>query len=135
VGTVLDAFALIALLHDEPAANEVERLIASRDASMSTVNLAEAGQWMLRHATTTPTELRELVGSLPISLIPYTQEHAWRSAELRASHYRRRDSAVSLADCCLVAIATRVDRVATADPAVLRMAEAEGIATVTLPRP
>ncbi len=135
MGTVLDAYALIALLHDEPAASDVERLIASRDASMSTVNLAEAGQWMLRHATTTSSELRELVGSLPISLIPYTHEHAWRSAELRMSHYRKRDSAVSLADCCLVAVATPADRVATADPAVLRMAEAEGIATVELPRP
>lgn len=41
----------------------------------------------------------------------------------------------SLADCCLVAVATAADRVATADPAVLRMAEAEGIGTVALPRP
>ena len=46
---------------------------------------------------------------------------------------RKKQSEVSLADCCLVAVATPADRIATADPAVLRMATAEGIGTVELP--
>jgi PIN domain nuclease of toxin-antitoxin system len=134
VGTLLDAYALVALLEDEPAAAHVEALIARRDAAMSSVNLAEAGQRVLRHSSMSSVELRELVEALPLSIVPYTQPHAWRTAELRSRYYSRKDSAVSLADCCLVAVATPVDRVATADAAVLQMAEAEGIATIELPR-
>lgn len=133
MGTVLDAFALVAFLEDERAADEVERLLVSRDASIPAVNLAEAGQRILRHGRVTASELQQLVGSLPLSVIPYTEPHAWRTAELRARYYERRRCEVSLADCCLVAVATPADRVATADPGVLRMAEAEGIATIPLP--
>lgn len=89
----------------------------------------------MRRGAMEKAELEQVVGTLPLEVVPFTQTHAWRAAELRARHYHRRDSAVSLADCCLVAVATPADRIATADPAVLRMAEAEGIATVELPRP
>jgi PIN domain nuclease of toxin-antitoxin system len=135
VGTLLDAYALVAYLEGEAAAAEVEALIARRDAAMSTVNLAEAAQRVLRHSNITTDELREVVQALPIDVVPYTEPHAWRAADLRARYYDRRSSAVSLADCCLVAVATAADRVATADPDVLRMARAEGIGTVELPRP
>jgi len=133
MGTLLDAFALVAFLGGEPAAPEVRQLLARGDAAISTVNLAEAGQSLLRHGDATSDELRELVGSIPLAVIPFTAAHAWRAAELRARYYRRTDSAVSLADCCLVAVATPADRVATADAAVLRMAAAEGIGAVELP--
>lgn len=83
----------------------------------------------------TSPELLEVVRSLPLAVIPLTEAHAWRAADLRARHYQRGGSAVSLADCCLVAVATAADRVATADLGVLRMAQAEGIGTVELPRP
>lgn len=135
MGTLLDAFALIALLRDEPAAERVHRLLAARDAWMSTVNLAEAGQKVVRAGALRTEELDGIVDTLPLSIVPFTRAHAMRAAELRALHYDRRESAVSLADCCLVAVATPVDRIATADPAVLRMAEAEGIQTIELPRP
>lgn len=134
MGTLLDAFALIALLDDEPAAADVQALLARGDAAMSTVNLVEAAQHHLRMSSVTLPELRDVVRSLPVALIPYSEPHAWRAAGLRARHYDRPTSEVSLADCCLVAVATPADRVATADPAVLRMAEAEGIGTVELPR-
>jgi PIN domain nuclease of toxin-antitoxin system len=135
VGTLLDAFALLAFLDDERAASEVEQLLARGDAAMSAVNLAEAAQRKLRESSVTLPELQEVVGSLPVAVIPYSEEHAWRAAGLRARYYDRRTSDVSLADCCLVAVATPADRVATADPAVLAMAGAEGIGTVELPRP
>lgn len=134
MGTVLDAFALIAFLDDEPAAPDVEALLARGDAAISAVNLAEAADRKLRLSSVTSHELFEVVRSLPLAVIPLAEAHAWRAGSLRARHYQRRDSAVSLADCCLVAVATAADRVATADPAVLRMAEAEGIGTVALPR-
>ena len=135
MGTLLDAFALVAFLDDEPAAPEVGALLARGDAAMSAVNLAEAAQRKLRTSSVTLHELQEVTRSLPLAVIPYSEGHAWRAADLRARHYRWRDSAVSLADCCLVAVATPADRVATADPAVLRMAELEGIGTIELPSP
>lgn len=135
MGTVLDAFALIAFLDDEPAAPDVAALLARGDAAISAVNLAEAADRKLRLSSVTAPELFEVVRSLPLAVIPLAEAHAWRAAHLRVRHYQRRESAVSLADCCLVAVATAADRVATADPAVLRMAEAEGIGTVELPRP
>jgi len=101
MGTLLDAFALVAFLGGEPAAAEVRQLLARGDAAISTVNLAEAGQSLLRHGDATSDELRELVDSIPLAVIPFTAAHAWRAAELRARYYRRTDSAVSLADCCL----------------------------------
>lgn len=135
MGTLLDAYALIAFLEDEPAAAEVARLIGSGNAAISTVNLAEAGQHLIRHGAVTGGELRQLVGSIPLAVVPFTEAHAWRASEIRAQHYRRTDSEVSLADCCLVAVATAADRVATADAAVIRMAAAEGIEALELPRP
>lgn len=135
MGTLLDAFALIALFGDEVGAADVEALLARGDAAISTVNLAEAAQHQLRTSSVTLSELQEVVGSLPVSVIPYAEAHAWRAAHLRERYYDRRTSAVSLADCCLVAVATPADRVATADPAVLSMARGEGIGTVELPRP
>lgn len=134
MGTLLDAFALLALLRDERAAGDVHGLMASGEAAMSTVNLAEAGQKVIRSGALKAEEFDRIVGELPIAVVPFGRSHAMRAAELRARHYDRSTSAVSLADCCLVAVATAADRVATADPAVLRMAEAEGIGTVALPR-
>jgi PIN domain nuclease of toxin-antitoxin system len=133
VGTLLDAFALIALLRDERAADDVQRLVAAGDASMSVVNLAEVGQKVIRADALQPDELDHILDALPLTIVPFTRAHALRTAELRALHYDRRESAVSLADCCLVAVATPADRVATADPAVLRMARAEGFETIELP--
>lgn len=135
MGTLLDAYALIAFLEDEPAAAEVAGLIGSGNSAISTVNLAEAGQHLIRHGDVTGDELRQLVGSIPLAVVPFTGAHAWRAAELRAQYYRRSDSAVSLADCCLVAVATTADRIATADAAVIQMAAAEGIGALELPRP
>ncbi len=135
MGTLLDAFALIAFVDGEPAAPDVRHLLRGGDCAIPTVNLAEAGQRLFRVGGVQREELEHVVGSLPIDVVPFTRLHAWRAADLRARYYGRRDSAVSLADCCLVAVATPADRVATADPAVLRMAEAEGIGTIALPRP
>ena len=133
MGTLLDAYALIAFLEDEPAAAEVAGLIGSGNSAIPAVNLAEAGQRMLRNADVTADELQQLVGSMPLGVVPFTEVHAWRAASLRARHYRRRRTEISLADACLLAVATPVDRVATADPAVLQVAEAEGIVVVELP--
>jgi PIN domain nuclease of toxin-antitoxin system len=135
MGIVLDAFALVAFFAGEPAAPDVRRILSSGDAAISTVNLAEASQHLIRRGAATADELKQLVGSIPLVVVPFMEAHAWRASDLRAQYYRRADSAVSLADCCLVAVATTADRIATADAAVIRMAAAEGIGALELPQP
>jgi predicted nucleic acid-binding protein len=133
VGFLLDAYALVAFLEDDP--RRWRSTVCSAQAAADDRDLAEAGQRVLRHSDVTAAGLRELVSSLPLAVVPFTEVHGWRAAELRARYYRRADSAVSLADCCLVAVATTADRVATADPAVIRMATAEGVGLLELTRP
>jgi rRNA-processing protein FCF1 len=67
------------------------------------------------------------------SVHPVDESVAWRGALLRARHYHRSTSALSLADCVLVASAGPDDSIATADPAVATAARAEGIDVIALP--
>ncbi len=69
----------------------------------------------------------------PVRVLPFDEATAWRGADLRARHYDRNTSAISLADCALLATAKSDDAIATADPAVAAVARAEGIGLVPLP--
>jgi PIN domain nuclease of toxin-antitoxin system len=133
VGTLLDAQALVALFRAEPGAHEVELVLRRGDVAMTAPNLAETLDVLARVDGYPEGLLRSLVEPLGIAVVPMTEQHAWRAAALRARHYARGDSELSLADCALVATATPADVIVTADRPVLRMAEAEGIATVALP--
>ena len=133
MGVLLDAQALVALFRDEPGAGEVESVLRRGDVSMTTPNLAETLDVLTRVDGCDEQFLASLIGSLSISVIPMAEPHAWIAARLRARHYHRARSDVSLADCVLVAVAAPTDVIATADRAVLRMAEAEGVATLPLP--
>lgn len=117
-------------MKDEPAAGEVEGLVR-QGVGMAAVNLAEALDVLGRHDGVPPARLRELVQPLlvgPITVLSVTARHAWRAAELRRRHYHRRTCPVSLADCFLLAVCSGEHELATADPDVLRVAEAEGVA-------
>ena len=57
---------------------------------------------------------------------------AWRAGELRATHYDRNHSALSLADCMLLASATPADKIATSDRAVGLTARKLGIDVIPL---
>ncbi len=132
---LLDAYALVALLADEPAAAEVAELIRGGDAAVPAVNLAEAIDVTLRVHGVSETELRGLVGPLLdelLAVVVQGEDAAWRAAALRAAYYDRRSCALSLADCFLVA-AAQGDRVATADPALAAVLRAEGVEVVALP--
>ncbi len=126
MGTLLDAYALIALLAKEPAEPEVKRLLRAEDASMPSVNLAEALDYLERREGIGAEDLRALIEPLPIRVLPLSESIAWDAAALRARHYRRRGRAVSIADCVLVASAEHGDAIATNDPAVLEIARSEG---------
>lgn len=58
---------------------------------------------------------------------------AQRAGEIRAAHYDRDETALSLADCLLLASAGHDDEIATADAAVIATAEKLGIGVIVLP--
>jgi PIN domain nuclease of toxin-antitoxin system len=132
VGAVLDAYALLALLADEPAADQVERLIESGGAKITSINLAEAMDVLQRRDGIPEEELREALDGLAIRVLAASESDAWQASSLRARHYDRRRRPVSIADCFLVAAVDRTDQVATADGAVLDMARDEGVGVLDL---
>ncbi|MGH3049291.1 MAG: PIN domain-containing protein [Gaiellaceae bacterium] len=134
--TLLDAYALIALLLDEPPADQVEAIVRLRTAGATTVNLVEAFDVSARVHGLPLDRARSSLDVLlddAIAVIPLDRAVAERASELRVRHYHRSRCPISLADSVLIASAGPGDRIATADPDVLRVAAAEGIATLELP--
>jgi predicted nucleic acid-binding protein len=133
---LLDAYALVAVASAEPAAPEIEQLLRTETCTMSTVNIAEAVDVLMRIHAIPREEVRALlepvVGSEVAPVAPGTED-AWQAAELRARYYRRRECPLSLADCFLLAAARESDAIATADPGVVDVARAEGLGVIALP--
>jgi len=89
---------------------------------------------MRKHQVSQPS-LSERLGPLldeALTVLAVDQRTAWRAGELRAAHYHRVDSALSLADCLLLASAGADDRIATSDRAVAATAHRLGIGLVPL---
>ena len=117
---LLDAFALIALLAEEPAADEVEALdVLQRVQGIPREHLEEV--------TT------GLVGER-IMLAPIDELIARDAADIRARHYHRSRAPVSLADCILLAATGGSDTLATADKPLISIAEAEHVKVMALSR-
>jgi PIN domain nuclease of toxin-antitoxin system len=134
--TLLDAYALVALLADEPAAGEVEELLYTGGAGVAVVNLAEAIDVSARVHGIPAAELRASLEPLlgtAVAVVVQDESAAWRAAGLRRRYYDRRSCPLSLADCLLLASAGADDAVATADPAVCSVARCEGFSVVPLP--
>jgi uncharacterized protein with PIN domain len=134
--TLLDAYALVALLADEPAAAEVEAILRAGDAGVVVVNLAEAIDVTSRVHGAEESDVRAALEPLlnaVISVVVQGESAAWRAAHLRRLHYHRRASPLSLADCLLLSAVGNDDGLATADPLVSRVARTEGRRVVALP--
>jgi predicted nucleic acid-binding protein len=136
--TFLDAYALVALIADEPAAAEVETILREGEARVVIVNLAEAVDVSQRVHRLPGADVRSaleplfLGGVLAFALSD--EEHAWLAAELRGKHFDRKKSALSMADCFLLAHAlTNGAPIATSDPALAEAARAEAVDLVALP--
>jgi predicted nucleic acid-binding protein len=137
VSVALDAFALIALLADEPAADQVEALLRRGEAAITAINLAEALDVLQRVQGIAPERLRTLTVPLlqgSVELLPVDETLARGAGELRARHYHRSRSPLSLADCVLLAAAQAVGAIATADEPLIRAARAECIRVAELRR-
>ena len=134
--TVLDAYALVAFLADEPAREDVETILRG-ECVMSSVNLAESIDVLERVHRIEQDELRTGLDPLVSNVIEIDApgpSDAWAAARLRARHYERSTRSLSLADCFLLGLGTsRGLAVATADPAVAEAARAESIELVPLP--
>jgi uncharacterized protein with PIN domain len=134
--TLLDAYALVALLADEPAASEVEALLYAGEAGVAVVNLAETIDVSARVHGIPEAELRAVLEPLlgtVVSVVVQDESAAWRAAELRGRYYDRRSCPLSLADCFLLAEAGPDDAVASSDPAVCSVAREEGLGVIALP--
>ncbi len=133
--TVLDAYAVLAYLKGEPAATEVKALIDIADSTLTALGVAEVLDHLIRlsgadeeDAMLDLTELGLIDG---VSIDAMTGAAAGR---LRARHYHRTRCQVSLADCVAAEVArSRSQRLATADPHLLDICHAEGIAIAVLP--
>lgn len=133
--TVLDAYAVLALLRDEPAADEVESLLRHK-CSMSAANFAETFDQLVRvfhrPADDVYADLALLVHA-GLEVLAVDADVALAAGDLRARHYHRQRCPVSLADCMAAATAlTRGIALATADPPLAALVRAEGGQVIAL---
>jgi predicted nucleic acid-binding protein len=134
--TFLDAYALVAFLTGGPAAPPVRALLREGDVAVATANLAEAldvSQRVRGLPMTRAIETLEPLFERPLATVELDVPTAHRAAWIRAQHYHRSSRPISLADSILVASASQDDRIATADPDVLAVADAEGVPLMALP--
>ncbi len=115
VDYVLDASALLALIHREPGAERVTGILPW--SAISTVNLAEVFQSVLEHGLETDRISRRLE-SFGVTVDSPTLFDADRAAQLR---FVTRSEGLSLGDRFCLALAERLGAVAvTADRAWVR---------------
>ena len=135
--TLLDAYALVALVADEPAASEVEDLVRAGDASVVVVNLAEAVDIAQRVHGYDHSDVRAALEPLllagALKAVSSGEEIAWSAAELRTRHYDKKSRALSMADCFLLAHALEGEDIATSDPPLAQVARDEGLVVIALP--
>ncbi len=133
---ILDAYAVLALLRDEPAAPQAQALIeGDEETALTLLGVAEVLDRLVRLAGADGEQAWGDLVQLGLADSPALDPQlAARAGLLRARHYNRRTRALSLADCVAAETARRLDAsLATADPALLETCEAEGIAVIALP--
>lgn len=134
---VLDSYGLIAMLGGERAEAKVRELIERGERClMPAIVFAEVIDALLRVEGISRDEAESTLGPLlerAIEIVDVTERTAWLAADFRRTHYRRRVSALSLPDCCLLAIAGDGESLATGDKPLIAAAKAEGIDVVELP--
>jgi PIN domain nuclease of toxin-antitoxin system len=133
---VLDAYALLAYLRGEAAAEPVARLLRV-PAVISGVNAAEVVDRLVRLWGRDADDVEATLGILAqagLRVLPLPATHGILAGRLRARHYHRERMPVSLADC--VAVATALSEgwpLATSDPGLAALMRAEGGSVHPLP--
>jgi predicted nucleic acid-binding protein len=135
--TFLDACALIAVIHGEPAMKQVLAILREGSAAMTSTNVAEVFDVVARKGRIGYTRIADVVEPLfegPLALVPVDLGLARRAAEVRTEYYHRKRHALSLADATLLAAPRPSDKIASSDSDVLAIAAELGIETIALPR-
>ncbi len=133
---VLDAYAVLALLKGEPAAEKVRELLqADDDARLTAVGVAEVVDHLVRLVGVSEDDAALDVAELGLgNAEPVDPTIGLRAGLLRGRHYHRRDRAVSLADCIAAETARATDAaLVTSDPHLLDLCDHEGIEVIALP--
>ncbi|MGH9244487.1 MAG: PIN domain-containing protein [Acidimicrobiales bacterium] len=133
--TVLDAYAVLALLKGEPAAWHVPQLLDAADCGLTALGVAEVVDHLVRIAGATDEDAALDLAQLGLAAPdPVDAELALQAGLLRARHYDRQSRAVSLADCVAAEIARSLNSaVATSGPHLLDLCRDEGIGVAPLP--
>ncbi|HZJ50149.1 MAG TPA: hypothetical protein VFF07_04685 [Actinomycetota bacterium] len=101
------------LLDSTALADEVEALLRGGDAGIVSANLTEVIDVLVRvlgnHLETVEAKLVPLLATT-LSVIGIGEAEARRAAEIRISHYHRRDAPLSLGDCPFVGHGARAWR-------------------------
>jgi predicted nucleic acid-binding protein len=132
---VLDSFAVLALLKDEPAAAHVQQLVeAEAERRLTALGVSEVLDHLVRLAAADEEEAVLDLAQLGLASPPPVEiEVAVEAGLLRARHYHRKNRAVSLADCIAAETARSAGaQLASADPHLLDMCREEGIAVIPL---
>jgi PIN domain nuclease of toxin-antitoxin system len=124
VKTLLDAFALLAVLRDEPATDEVLELIDG-GAGISSLNAAEVLD-KLRRTGSSEAQVEADLRGLGAEVVHPPEPVILEAGLLRGRHYHHRRCPVSLADCVAAAHSVQLAvPLATADPYLITVARAE----------
>jgi ribonuclease VapC len=114
---VLDSFALLAYLQDEPVAARIEKLLENAGKEkcrlfLSTINLGELLYITERRGGVAKAQdALALIRQLPIEVMPADEQTVFAAAHLKANH------PLSYADCFVVAVAMQEDAtILTGDP-------------------
>jgi PIN domain nuclease of toxin-antitoxin system len=126
--TVLDAYAVLAYLRDEVAAEPTGELLRGV-TTIPSVNAAEVIDQLVRVYGRDPDEVHAdlvMLAHTGMELAAVSAESGMLAGQLRARHYHRERMAVSLADCVAAAVALSTGRpLATADPPLAQLLRAE----------
>jgi uncharacterized protein with PIN domain len=116
--SVLDAWAILALLNDEPAAAQVEAALDAGDAAMSWINLGEVlYKAIQRRGETAARAAVEAVQQRVHAELP-------DEALIRAASRHKARGGISYADCFAVATAERHRApLLTGDPEIIELGE------------
>lgn len=134
--TVLDAYAVVAYVKGEPAAVDVRALLRGGDVALTSVGVGEVLDHLIRIVGADEEEAALDLAQLGLlDGLPVSADVGAGAGRLRAGRYHRSRCAVSLADCVAAEAArSRAEPLATSDPHLLDVCQAEGIARLVLPQ-
>ncbi len=133
--TVLDAYAVIAYLRDEPAADQVRPLLEAPDSALTAVGLGEVLDHLVRLAGADEDDaVLDLAQLGLLDAVAVNAETGSAAGRLRARHYHRTRCPISMADCVAAETARATSQpLATADPHLLDVCDIENIDVMPLP--